>query len=142
MSTDLIVCMLHQQYLMELLWQHITFFVCFSLFSQYLPQSRRQVNRHFKSMLSTACGCWSIPGSLSACFLPTISKQRYTDIKVSGNPMFHHQLPVPLDEKEEEEEETYDEINIMRPAYGVTSIEWNYVQYNIGRSRKDEVCDI
>lgn len=92
-------------------------------------------------MLSTTCGCWSIPGSLSACFLPTISKQRYTDINVSGNSMFNHQLPVPLDEKEEEEE-TYDEINIMCPVYGVTSIEWNYMQYNIGRSRKDEVCDM
>lgn len=53
--------------------------------------------------------------------------------------MFHHTLPVPLEEKEEEEEETYDEINIMCPAFGASSLEWNYVQYNISRSRKDEV---
>ena len=52
--------------------------------------------------------------------------------------MFHHRLPIPPDEKEEEEE-TYDEINIMRPVYGVTSIEWNYVQYNTSRSKKDQV---
>ena len=52
--------------------------------------------------------------------------------------MFHHRLPVPPDEKEEEEE-TYDEINIMRPVYGVTSIEWNYVLYNTSRSKKDQV---
>ena len=44
--------------------------------------------------------------------------------------------------EEEEEEETYDEINIMRPVYGITSMEWNFVQFNTIRSRKDEVCAV
>ena len=67
-------------------------------------------------------------------------QQRYTDLKVSGNPLFHHRLPLPVEE--EEEEETYDEINIMRPVYGITSMEWNFVQFNTIRSKKDEVCAV